>query len=33
MPFLSLSPDQGYLDSALMVFLGWGLTSTKGVKG
>ena len=30
---MSLSPDQGHMDSALMVLLEWGLTSIKGAKG
>lgn len=30
---LPQSPDQGHMDSALMVLLEWGLTSIKGAKG
>lgn len=30
---LEPEPRPGYMDSALMVLLGWGLTSTKGAKG
>ena len=28
-----LNPDQGHMDSALMVLSEWGLNSTKRVKG